>query len=811
MHKPEILAPAGNAENLRAAVYAGADAVYLGLDEFNARQKADNFTADVLESTVGFCHLYGVKVYLTLNTSVKEEELERVYAITDRAIKCKVDAFIVTDPAVIAYVISKGGTAHFSTQTGIANYADALEAKRLGATRIVLARECGLEDIKLIKEKTGLETEYFVQGALCVAFSGKCLMSGMLNGASGNRGRCRQLCRLKYTDAKGNTAYNLSAADINMTDRIRELTEAGVDSFKIEGRLRSREYVYAAVSAYKKAAEGRSVSSSDADLLRLTFNRGDYCDGYFSGKDVISKEIQGNKGLRLGKITRNGNEIKFTSSVPLTSRDGFKLLSAGKEIWGGRLNFPSGPASGERTGFTDGGICGNNRRAYEYRAELKEGRTGDEIYLTYSEKLSDEVKNAVKKLPVYLSFSVKNGVAELTAACRGVSAVERLTLPQSDKPINLKKAEEQLSKLGETDFALQSLSVAGEGNFYASSAVLNGLRRNVTDKLKKEIIDTFESNRPESIINNRIKYNSYTVETSCGLICVELCAASQLSPEAVGGNIVVYYPDVFGVKAAEEFAAQSRKYGAKEIYLKLPVNLSGRDLALIKDVLKKVRFEGIFAQSPGAINLAKEAGLAVFAGWSLNIYNKRSLDSFDNLKYFVPSAELSLKEINNAFLGKKGAQDGRYSDSDGSRDNDKPGICERRETDVVSDVGENRLGLFVYAFGKIPLMNFAHCPVKVCYGGDCSSCSYGKPLYYTDEKGYKFDIVRKKVSECYFELLNSVSHDLSKKITHFNFNFYLNMVQLSKHEITDVISAYKNGKASALSKYTCGRLFKGVE
>ena len=305
----EILAPAGDLISLKAAIASGADAVYLGLSAFNARIKAENFTADNIAEITRYCHLFGVKVYVAVNISVKESEIPEVEKLISACSDAKVDAFIVSDLAVldIAKKLAPSVRLHASTQFGICNAEGAKFAESVGFSRVVLSREATLEEIRRIREETSLEIEYFVHGALCVAFSGKCLMSSFINGGSGNRGRCLQPCRLQYTEKyTGKTGYLLSTSDLCLIDKLKELADAGVSSFKIEGRLRRPEYVYKTVSTYKKVIDsGFIVDENDIKILQSAYNRGNFTQGYsFDDTDkILSTTTQGNIGVSAGRIT----------------------------------------------------------------------------------------------------------------------------------------------------------------------------------------------------------------------------------------------------------------------------------------------------------------------------------------------------------------------------------------------------------------------------------------------------------------------------------------------------------------------------
>ena len=261
MNKMELLAPAGNFESLYAAINAGCDAVYLGLDDFNARIKAENFNTTNIYDVVRYAHLRDVKVYVTLNIIIKDDEYSSLLRMIKETIKANVDAYIIQDLGVASFLKSHFPNIclHASTQMGIHNVQGAQVAKELGFTRIVLSRETKLEDIKEIKEKTNLEIEYFIQGALCVSFSGNCYLSSFKTLNSGNRGRCQQLCRLKYQAFNGdtfiNSGYLISPRDLSLIKNISLLKEAGVDSLKIEGRLRRKGYVATTVSTYRKVLD----------------------------------------------------------------------------------------------------------------------------------------------------------------------------------------------------------------------------------------------------------------------------------------------------------------------------------------------------------------------------------------------------------------------------------------------------------------------------------------------------------------------------------------------------------------------------
>lgn len=288
MSKIEILAPVGNEEMLRAAVFSGADAVYLGFSGFNARTSANNFNADTLKDAVAFCHARGVAVHVALNTTVYGSELPALEQAIRAVAASGADAVICQDLAVATLIgkIAPQLPRHGSTQMSVHSLQGALELKELGFTRVVLARELSMPEAEHITKHCGIETECFVHGALCMCVSGQCYMSAFLGGRSGNRGSCAGPCRLPFEanalpEGKPGRLHHLSLKDNSVIDKLDKLQALGVASAKIEGRLRTPEYVAAAVSACLAGREGRAY---DRDLLKNAFSRSGFTSGYLDGK-----------------------------------------------------------------------------------------------------------------------------------------------------------------------------------------------------------------------------------------------------------------------------------------------------------------------------------------------------------------------------------------------------------------------------------------------------------------------------------------------------------------------------------------------
>jgi len=343
LNKPEILAPVGNRKMLVTAVKSGADAIYFGIDKLNMRAKAKNFTLENLTDVVDYCHKHNVDAHLTVNSIVYENELDELREIIEAGKAAGVDLFIAWDLGAIQLLKEYDVPFCVSTQASIANSGSAQFYKDLGAKRIVLARECTLEQIKGIKEKVDIEIETFVHGAMCVAVSGRCFMSHHAFGQSANRGECIQNCRREYEiyDKRGDVSfligedYVMSPKDLNTIEFIDLLIEAGIDSFKIEGRKRSPEYIATVISVYRRAIdlyfEGKLTPEIKKEMfveLETVYNRGFSSGFYFgtpSGEDysVGSGNQATTKKVYVGKILNYYKKSKIAHA--LLQAEGLKL------------------------------------------------------------------------------------------------------------------------------------------------------------------------------------------------------------------------------------------------------------------------------------------------------------------------------------------------------------------------------------------------------------------------------------------------------------------------------------------------------
>ena len=347
MRVVELLAPAGNMECLRAAVNAGADAVYIGGKNFGARSLAQNFSDEELKEAIKYCHLYDVKVHITINTIIYDDQIEELIKYISFINSLGVDAVIVQDLGVINIIRQrfKDLEIHASTQINTHNKETIEYLKKLGVKRVVFGRETSIEDIKNID--VDIEKEVFIHGALCVSYSGQCLFSEIIGGRSGNRGLCAGPCRLSYKlfkEHNGNFEqintkgeYLLSTKDLCTIEHLDKILESGVDSLKIEGRMKKSEYVYLVVSIYRKAIDNyykykeTRITKEDIEKLKIAFNR-DFTKGFIlneKSSDINNSYRPNHMGIEIGKVIGIQNhKVKIKLSNDLTQGDGIRILNS---------------------------------------------------------------------------------------------------------------------------------------------------------------------------------------------------------------------------------------------------------------------------------------------------------------------------------------------------------------------------------------------------------------------------------------------------------------------------------------------------
>lgn len=579
--KIELLAPAGSYEALEAALRAGADAVYLGGEKFGARAYADNLDRDRMIEAIQYAHLHGKQLYLTVNTLLKNREMEReLYGYLAPYYEAGLDAVIVQDLGVLNFVRREfpGLPIHASTQMTVTGTESARLLKEAGASRIVTARELSLEEIKAIYDATHIEIESFVHGALCYCYSGQCLMSSMIGGRSGNRGRCAQPCRLPYQvwrDGKRlnseKTAYPISPKDMCTVSILPEIIEAGVYSLKIEGRMKKPEYTAGVVEIYRKyldrylAGEKRpAVSREDYQTLLDLYNRDGFHESYYkvrNGREMMA--------LRNEKKSVSGDDIRTVRNEELFSRI---------------------------------------RKAY------------------LEEKRQEKIKGTLSLFPgcpAILEIEYKN--YHVTA--EGAEVQEA-----SNRPLEEERVRRQIMKTGETEFAFDRLDIFMGENIFLPMQQLSELRRTVLELLKHEILAPYERELP--FRRDRTDVRRLRKESgAAGLqLSVSVTTREQLDAVMEVPGLTRIYMDC-GIFPKQDFAQQvlaavekGKKQG-KSIWLMFPHMVRDRELDGRKEAfggLCEKGLDGFLVRNLESYGILKSMGFEHCTVLDANLYTMNS-------------------------------------------------------------------------------------------------------------------------------------------------------------------------------------------
>ncbi len=689
----EILAPVGSVESFYAAVNAKADAVYLGLDNFNARAKAEGFNENNISDIVNYAHLFDVKVYITVNTLIKDSEIDDFIKMVEVCYNAHVDAFITQDlgMGMLIKKLFPNITLHASTQMGIHNLDGAKFIEKLGYKRVILSREARLEDIIDIKNNTNLEIEYFVQGALCVCFSGNCYLSSIKDGNSGNRGKCHQLCRLKYK-FNGISGYFLSPKDLCLIDNLQALIDAGVGSFKIEGRLKRPSYVAACVKAYRLALLGKDTKQALSDIQKC-FSRGSYnTSAYLNGNDNIINDSNSSEiGTKIGKVIKvepfkNLYKVTIESRVPLNSGDGLRIMG---------------------TNVTTLGI-GNatqNGNSYSIITNKQNIEKGSEVFKTTDIEFEKAIISPTRKLKVDFDIlAYANEPLKMTLTCKGLSInIVGEPLNKADnRPIDKLFIKNQI-KFDNLPFEIGNITFETDGVFIAKSQFNKTRRQAIAKLFEKLTYNTINKTLSEeevreakqSYINS---FNNFNNSESYIII-------DEATKDYPLDKNIIFSPKNYDNRFIEGLIRPNGK-----IFLDLPIVATKKDIkkldefiCLLDDKFKcKV---GIVANNYYALKYLNKRPIII--GTGLNVYNTITAGVY---------AKLSVYDI------------------------------------IASPETVANEKLLSYR-GNLPLMTMVHCPYKHNKLSSCEKCSYNlSPIVYTDERGNRYRITRKKVVNCQFEL-----------------------------------------------------------
>lgn len=667
---PELLAPVGGWQQLRAAVQNGADAVYMGGPLFNARMKAENFTHDDMREAILYAHDRDVKVYVTINTLIKDSELSRAFSYVNFLYGAGADAVILQDVGLAGLVrrYLPEMVMHMSTQGTIYNEGGALWAARRGFSRIVPARELTLEEIDRVTKvcheaEEPCEVEVFVHGAMCMCYSGQCHMSRVLGGTdgrSGNRGMCAQPCRLPYTDDSGKTGYLLSPKDMCTIGMLPQICRAGVDSLKIEGRLKSPQYVAVVTSVYRKYLDmyGKTgnveVSDEDMGKLMSIFNRGGSCEGYLGGNpgaDLLSGDSPKNRGIYIGKVIASRKGSTLVDVMQETARGG-----KGR---GARLSMGDGVEIRGR--HTTGNVItyiketgGGRLRIGDIKERVE---PGDAVYRVTERGLLDEAERSYGddfrvKVPVTVRFYAKKGehpVLEMSDGDICVTEVSDVVAEKALKrPLDGERIGSQLTKLGNTVFRADEAEVYVDDDMNMPISAINDMRRKAVDKLLAERRADVANRTPltdaqvAAIVEEEklgdespMRQNAgstrglyvFSRETVEDMKSLERLMAKIASPVPV-----LYIPLKLFMEEDRGGKLTEALKGKGDVVPYISGVSRGKEDEYIEeafdDIVRAVRDTGIMVGNPGWIERFTSAGVKVYGDHGLNVYNSQSLKAF---------------------------------------------------------------------------------------------------------------------------------------------------------------------------------------
>jgi len=739
---PELLAPAGDMDALRAALSAGADAVYLGGRGFNARASAGNFDHQELLAARDLTARLGKKAYVTFNTLVGEREIEAALQELEKMYLAGFDAVIMQDIGLAALVrrIFPTWNIHASTQMTVHNLAGARQLMDAGYTRIIPARELTIAAIKEFAD-AGIPVEIFAHGAICFSYSGQCLMSSFIGGRSGNRGNCAQPCRMEYSLAVDGESVNasgnflLSTKDLNLSHRLPELAAAGVTSLKIEGRMKRPEYVWTVTSVYRRLLDSMLdgswseslLSESDA-LLEQAFSRG-FTEGkaFASAADVLGTSRPNNRGVCVGRVV---------SYQPQSMRAEIKLdqqvnQGDGIEVWvtiGGRVG-----ASVDRIWVDDKDVSSAAAGTVMQVWIGKPVFPGDRVFRNQSSGIKADASAAIEQIgipgDVGVKFSLSGNIdehlvlrAEDELGFKAEISSQMVIQRAQKRPLNEDIAIEKLGRLGESGFFLQDFSFAVGPDAMIPVSELNRLRREAVGQLRQQRFQrdmTYEE-RKDAFLNAYVRpdhalIRKKTNKKMYALVVDRLdaiVAAAELEADLVllpmGGR------QSKGADNIVDLADAAVRNGLNFALLLPRINYAELDW----DWIRICGASHVYAANLGDLRAAVASGVEVWADWSLNVFNSLSLEAAQKwgIRGVALSPELSL-------------------------------------SDIIRLAGTTKLPLEVQVYGRMELMISEYCILQ----GDSSSCAAGdcreKKYELVDNKEYRFPV--EFDDNCRMHLFNS--------------------------------------------------------
>jgi putative protease len=778
MKKIELLAPCGSLDSLHAAVQNGADAVYLGGSRFSARAYASNFDDENMIDAVNYCRAYGVKIYITVNTLIKDGEMKDVLNYVKFLYEIGIDALIVQDLG-LTYLIRQNFTdfeLHASTQMTIHNGEGAKFFRNLGFSRIVLSRELSLEEIEYISKNLNIETEIFVHGALCICYSGQCLMSSLIGGRSGNRGRCAQTCRMPYDliDDNGDTkfkGYVLSPKDICTLQDVPSIIKSKTSSLKIEGRMKRPEYVAGVVSIYRKAIDYAyekkefDYEKETKKLLQL-FNREGFSKAYMYGnvgKDMMAYKFPKNTGVYLGDVAK---DLSIELKEDIRIKDGVRVDEGGFTV--SKIIKNSIEVTEARVGDTV------KLMPIEYKFNDKLYKTADFLLL---QNLSDSYKSIYeRKIDLNIKCYFKIGESfELSCVYNDKQFNVKGEIVQKaiKKPLELEKVKENLIKTGNTPFNIDGIEFTCFEQGFLPVSSINNTRRQLINSILQWIYENNKRVAKKNLDFNRNKKQDNTMEK----LMIAVYNKEQIEACKEFG-IKTFIIDFFNKKC--DISIDSMK--DIDLYLKVPNIIKDEFKSICSFIDKNIlNVRGIITANAGIINEFKDK-TDIIGDYKLNIFNKYSLDFYSNiLKGTFLSVELNRGEINEIIKN-------------------SPIPCS------------------IIIYGKLETMVSEHCPIGSVLGGknsehNCKNECINGEYKLKDRKNEEFLI--RTDNYCRSHIYNSMPINLLDNIKDINnignIGFRIDFIDEDKEEVKVILNSYKNGRNLSHKKFTRGHYKRGVE
>ena len=793
MKVPELLAPAGGMEAAIAAINAGADALYLGGKNFSARSAAQNFDDEAIIGLIQYAAVRNVRIFVAVNTLYKNHEIPQVLEFANNMYRAGAAAFILQD-AGLAYILKTHlpqAEIHASTQMTVHSTAGVHFMERMGFSRVVLARELSLAEVAEINAAANIECEVFVHGALCVSYSGQCLMSSLIGGRSGNRGKCAQICRTKFSLGE-QSGYLLSPKDMMTLEILDEIVATGVSALKIEGRMKSPEYVYLVTKAYRDRLNNLSapVPEKTAQNLLQIFNRGgSFCTGYYKNRTVPMSQTPKSTGVLAGSVVsyKNGKcKIKLDKEV--NPGDGI-------EIW-----TVSGQHVG--TGISKRVEAGGMLEVVITGAVEK----GCAVYKSYDKGLVDAARKAIatEEKRVAIAGAVRAVAGErlrltLTAGDITVEKTGGLVETAQNSPMSADEIIAQLSKTGGTPFVIEfadvhcscvgadSISARGldhapkpsqiSDNIFISKSALNQLRRDALAELEAKIKNNV-TRVGATVLGRLCSHGVESRRPGAGAptinLSIQLHNPAHLNT-ALSANVSRIYINILDFSPAIPTPQNT------ELFLTLPnISRNATEAKFNFSQLETGQFHGYLVSTYGQLQLlqAMKTSKKIMLNHSFNIFNNHALQFFASMDVAITlSQELNLHEIK--------------------------AMLTLANTEII-------------AYGRQTLMTTHNCPIK-CRGDRPRSPAFSYTL--TDKLGAAFPILT-DCRNCTAHILNSKTLDTSPKFESLKntaaTSFRLIFTTEDEDTIRDTISRYQQAMQGQYSphqntEFTYGHFFRGVE